>query len=50
MTTGALDAGADWHCGRCGQRWDALRLATAAAYADWVTEHAGVPASLSKRI
>jgi hypothetical protein len=24
--------GAEWQCGRCGQRWDAARLATVAEY------------------
>jgi hypothetical protein len=33
MTHDALDAGADWLCSRCGQGWDARRLATVAAYA-----------------
>lgn len=28
----ALAEGASWRCVRCGQRWDAERLATAAAY------------------
>ena len=50
MTNAALGAGADWHCGRCGQRWDALRLATAAAYAEWVNAHAAVPAGLPPRV
>jgi transposase-like protein len=29
----ALSAGASWKCVRCGHRWDAERLETAAAYA-----------------
>jgi ribosomal protein L37AE/L43A len=33
MTNDAVEAGADWQCGRCGQTWNAVRLATAAAYA-----------------
>ena len=37
VTNLALSGGADWHCARCGQRWDALRLATAAAYSAWVS-------------
>ena len=45
MTNGALAGGGDWYCGRCGQRWDAVRLATAAAYAVWVSEHQAKPAS-----
>jgi hypothetical protein len=24
MLNVAVGAGADWHCGRCGQRWDAV--------------------------
>lgn len=37
----ALSTGA-WRCARCGQRWDDLRLATAAAYATWAFEHEAV--------
>jgi hypothetical protein len=36
LTQSALDAGGDWRCARCGQRWDAARLATFTAYAAWV--------------
>lgn len=36
LTRDALQAGGDWRCTRCGQRWDAKRLATVAAYAAWV--------------
>jgi hypothetical protein len=36
MTNGAVDAGADWRCRRCGQLWDASRLTTVAAYAMWL--------------
>jgi len=43
MTTGTLNAGADWRCSRCGQRWDAARLATVADYAVWDSERAAVP-------
>ena len=39
MTNGAVTGGADWHCGRCGQRWDTARLATVAAYAAWLSKH-----------
>ena len=35
MTDLAVSAGADWQCSRCGSKWDALRLATVAAYAVW---------------
>ena len=40
MTSVAVAAGADWHCVRCGQRWDAGRLATVAACAVWLSERA----------
>jgi len=33
ITGEVLVAGGAWRCGRCGQMWDAERLATAAAYA-----------------
>jgi hypothetical protein len=33
ISPAALTAGASWRCTRCGQRWDAQRLDTAAAYA-----------------
>src|SRR5689334_3498085 len=36
LTRDALQAGADWRCVRCGQRWNARRLATVAAHAAWV--------------
>jgi hypothetical protein len=35
LTSAAVAAGADWHCVRCGQRWDAVRLAAVAACAVW---------------
>jgi transcription elongation factor Elf1 len=38
VTNLAVSGGADWHCARCGQRWDALRLTTVAAYAAWLAE------------
>ena len=34
----AIEAGGTWHCPRCGQHWDAERLATVAAYAVWASE------------
>jgi ribosomal protein L37AE/L43A len=37
LTSRAVDDGASWRCARCGQRWDAGRLATVAAYAARVT-------------
>lgn len=39
VTQSAVDAGGDWRCVRCGQRWDAVRLAAVADYATWVVEH-----------
>ena len=38
LTPSALAAGEDWQCVRCGQHWDAARLAAAAAYAAWVVQ------------
>lgn len=35
----ALVRGDDWRCERCGQLWDARRLATVASYAEWVRTH-----------
>jgi hypothetical protein len=40
LTQNAIDAGADWRCVTCGQRWDATRLSAVAAYAAWVVERA----------
>lgn len=37
MTNVALSAGVDWHCSRCGQRWDTMRLAAVAGYAMWLS-------------
>jgi hypothetical protein len=36
LSQDAVASGADWRCARCGQRWDARRLATVTAYAAWV--------------
>ena len=38
LTQSALDAGGEWRCVRCGQHWDAVRLAAVATYAAWVAE------------
>ena len=38
----AVQAGDDWRCLRCGQRWDAARLEAVTAYAAWVAAHEGV--------
>jgi len=40
LTQFALDAGGAWQCVRCGQQWNAARLATVAAYAAWVLDRA----------
>lgn len=42
----ATQAGGAWLCGRCGQHWDAGRLATVSAYQAWAVahEHARQPA------
>jgi len=40
LTQNAIDAGADWRCVTCDQRWDATRLSAVAAYAAWVVERA----------
>ena len=39
LTRGAVAAGGDWRCIRCGQHWESGRLAAVAAYAAWVVEH-----------
>ena len=39
LSLSALEAGGDWRCIRCGQRWDAARLAAVAAYAAWSIDH-----------
>ena len=36
LTESAVEAGGVWRCVRCGQQWDATRLATVAAHAAWV--------------
>lgn len=38
MSSDALRNGVDWQCARCGQKWNATRLETAAAYAEWVSQ------------
>ena len=35
----ALQAEDGWQCVRCGQRWNARRLETAATYAVWAADH-----------
>ena len=39
LSQSALEAGGDWRCVRCGQHWDAARLAAVAAYARWSLDH-----------
>ena len=39
VTQYAIEAGGDWRCVRCGQHWDAARLAAVAAYAAWTVDH-----------
>ncbi len=39
LTQSAIEAGGAWVCARCGQHWDAARLAAIAAYAKWSAEH-----------
>jgi hypothetical protein len=40
LTNDVLFAGEAWACVRCGQTWSATRLATAAAYTDYVASAA----------
>jgi hypothetical protein len=39
---GAGDGADAWRCIRCGQHWDARRVAAVAAYAAWSREHDAV--------
>ncbi len=39
LTQSAIEAGGGWRCVRCGQHWDAERLAAVAAYAAWRVDH-----------
>jgi ribosomal protein L37AE/L43A len=38
VTRSAVEAGGHWPCSRCGQHWDASRLAAVAAYAEWAAD------------
>lgn len=40
VTEAFVAAGGGWQCTTCGQRWDAGRLATVAAYARFVSDRA----------
>ena len=39
LSQSALEAGGHWRCVRCGQQWNAARLAAVAAYAAWTADH-----------
>jgi hypothetical protein len=43
VTKAAVESGGTWRCIRCGQHWDAVRLAAVAAYAAWVVERDRAP-------
>ena len=47
LSSEALESGSDWACARCGQRWDARRLASVAAYAAWVAAQPGLHEGVS---
>src|SRR3954469_2275955 len=36
VTQSGVEAGGEWSCVRCGQHWNAARLAAVAGYAAWV--------------
>jgi hypothetical protein len=40
-TQNAIEGGGDWRCIRCGQHWDARRLAAVATYAASVADRVG---------
>jgi predicted Zn finger-like uncharacterized protein len=50
LTHEALQAGGEWRCSRCGQRWNARRLATVAAYATRVAEREGVTSTVDETV
>lgn len=45
LTGEGLAAGLGWKCVRCGQRWDAGRLTSVAAYQAWVAARETPPAA-----
>lgn len=49
VTQAALDAGGGWRCVRCGQYWDARRLAAVASYAAWVADRDGADKRITAR-
>jgi predicted Zn finger-like uncharacterized protein len=48
VTQSAIQAGGDWRCVRCAQHWDAERLATVAAYAEWAADRERVSKRVTK--
>ena len=38
VTRNAIEAGGEWRCVRCGQHWDASRLAASTRYTAWVAD------------
>jgi transcription elongation factor Elf1 len=38
VTQNAIEAGGEWRCVRCGQHWDASRLAAITRYTAWVAD------------
>lgn len=42
VTQSSLDIGAYWRCQRCGQMWDAQRLAAATSYAQTLSPAAAL--------
>lgn len=43
LSDAGFAAGGHWRCTTCGQSWTAERLATVAAYADWVIRRSSAP-------
>ena len=41
VTRDAIEAGGGWRCVRCGQHWDATRLAAVATCAAWAADREG---------
>jgi transposase len=44
LSSGVLDIGALWTCARCGQRWNAQRIATVEAYLRFADSRLAPPA------
>lgn len=42
LTGEGLAVGVGWKCARCGQRWDARRLASVSAYQRWVADRSAL--------